>query len=633
MATVLFLDSGGDDLEESGVQAAIKSDSHATAITSSASSPSPHSILARLQWQFTHRPNAIAILDEVNELTFSDLDQRSNDLAVVLKSHRIGTEDCVALLFERSVDFVVAALAVWKCGAAYLPLDPSAPADRGKFILGDAGAKILLSHRSKANGWVGSWKTLDIDQSPIQRAETSPLFVEIDDFSLAYIIYTSGSTGTPKGVEVTHGNLLNLIDWHLGAFRVTAEDRASQVAGFGFDAAVWEIWPHLAAGATLHIASEEIRRSPQTLRDWLVSQRISIAFVPTVLAEPLSQCVWPQDTSLRTMLTGADVLHRRPIAGLPFTFVNNYGPSECAVVATSGVVTPAQSEALASGLPSIGKPIRNTTVMILDEQLRPVPNGEAGELCLAGALVGRGYRNQPELTTSRFVSIKNESGGVTRIYRTGDRAKLLPNGEISFLGRLDQQIKIRGYRIEPSEIVAWLDRYQGIEASAIKVVTDENGASLVAYVVTLNDKPVTSKELRDYLATKLPDYMTPTSFVRLASLPVTANGKLDRDALPLPTPENALPKGSLDAVSGAAVVAKDNGADVASKLAGIVASLLKQPSVGMEDNFFLLGGHSMMGVQLVAKIRETFGVKLPLRQLFSTPTVAQLSQEISRQLR
>ena len=298
------------------------------------------------------------------------------------------------------------------------------------------------------------------------------ILYEPDPESLAYVVYTSGSTGRPKGVEITHANLLNLIDWHQAAFNVTASDRASQVAGLGFDASTWEIWPHLCAGATVSIADEPTRRSPHTLQKWLLANKITIAFIPTVLAEQLLHADWPADTSLRTLLTGADVLHRRPIEGLPFVVVNNYGPSECTVVSTSGIVTP---DADLEGPPSIGSPISNTRVLILDQQLQHVATGEAGELCIAGALVGRGYRNLPDMTASRFVTITTESGERLRVYRTGDRARWLPNGELAFLGRLDEQLKIRGYRIEPGEIVAWLDRYPGIEASAVVALPGEAG--------------------------------------------------------------------------------------------------------------------------------------------------------------
>jgi acyl-CoA synthetase (AMP-forming)/AMP-acid ligase II/acyl carrier protein len=358
------------------------------------------------------------------------------------------------------------------------------------------------------------------------------------------------------------------------------------------------------------------------LRDWLVAEKITISFVPTVLAEPLVHAEWPAETALRTLLTGADVLHRRPVAGLPFVLVNNYGPSECTVVATSGIVA---ADGAAGDPPPIGAPIRNTTALVLDADLQPVPPGEAGELCLAGALVGRGYRNLPELTASRFVAYLPQNGAPIRIYRTGDRVRQLANGELAFLGRLDAQIKIRGYRIEPGEIIARIDRYPGVEASTIAVTTSAAGPALVAYVVPAWDAALNANDLREFLAERLPDYMIPASFVRMTALPMTANGKLEKGALPAPTPENLFPGRSV------LTVADEESESVSAKISALVASLLNTPSVAPDDNFFLIGGHSMLGVQLVARLREMFGVKLTLRQLFDAPTVAALSSAIERQ--
>ncbi len=335
---------------------------------------------------------------------------------------------------------------------------------------------------------------------------------------------------------------------------------------------------------------------------------------------------------MRTLLTGADVLHRRPVVGLPFVLVNNYGPTECTVVATSGVVAP---NAETTGPPSIGRPIDNATALILDDNLLPVPPGEAGELCLAGDLVGRGYRNRPELTASRFVTYVSPTESPRRIYRTGDRARLLPNGEIAFLGRLDEQIKIRGYRIEPGEIVAWLDRYPGVEASAVVAGNGAAGPALLAYIVAARDANLSATDLREFLAARLPDYMIPAQFITVAELPLNSNGKLDKSALPAPSAANLLPN---------RVPADDetqhNGARKRmttatttkwrKKSRALVASLLGQPSVAADDNFFMIGGHSMLAVQLVARIRDLFGVKLTLRQLFNAPTVAALSAEVER---
>jgi amino acid adenylation domain-containing protein len=562
-------------------------------------------------------------------LTYGELERQSNRLAAHLREAGAGPERCVGLFLERSPRFVVAALAVLKTGAAYLPLDPATPAERAALILADAEAPLVVTQRGKASALPeGPWRVVEVDGAEAGRIAArpdAPLSVEPAPASLAYVIYTSGSTGRPKGAEIAHANLANLIDWHVAAFGVTPADRASQVAGLGFDAAVWEIWPALWAGASLHLADELTRRSPAALRDWLVKEKITIAFVPTVLAEQLLAAAWPAETALRLLLTGADTLHRRPPPGLPFALVNNYGPTECTVVATSGTVPPEESS---GRQPSIGRPIPGTTALILDDNLHPVAPGEPGELCLAGAHVGRGYRNNPEQTRSRFVTYAPPEGPPLPIYRTGDRARLLPGGEIAFLGRLDDQVKIRGYRIELGEIVACLDRCPGIDAGAVLVRQAGNGENadpqLVAYVVVARGARPSAGDVRTFLAARLPDYMIPAQIVSVPSLPLTPNGKLDRSALPAPSPDNLLPGQSANGAHG------EGG--LQERLAALVASLLGRPSVDAGENFFMAGGHSMLGVQLVSRIAQAFGVKLALRQLFGAPTVAALSAEVARRL-
>jgi amino acid adenylation domain-containing protein len=578
------------------------------------------SLPARIAAWALSTPRRTAVADERGSLTFAQLDDQSNHLAWELLEAGVKRETCVGLFFERSTDFVVAALAVIKCGGAYLPLDSATPAARAAAMLADAGAPVVLTHRGKTRDWApDAWQVLELHKLDGESSTPLPKMIEAD--GLAYVVYTSGSTGTPKGVEITHGNLLNLIDWHNRAFDVTSADRASQVAGLGFDATAWELWPHLAVGASVHIADEATRRSPQALRDWLVANEITISFLPTVLAEQLMHSDWPAATALRTMLTGADKLHRRPAAGLPFAVVNNYGPSECTVVATSGLVSAAADD---DTPPSIGRPIDHCDVLLLDANLQPVPTGEAGELCIAGALVGRGYRNRPDLTAGRFVTITAESGESLRIYRTGDRARWTADGELAFLGRLDDQLKIRGYRIEPGEIVANLDKFSGIEASAVTAIETEAGPTLVAFVVLAANARPSDVDLRAHLAARLPDYMVPAQFVRLDALPLTPNGKLDKAALPAPTDANRL---TSPTVAAAAPSAAGN---IADQLAALVAQLLERPSIAHTDNFFLLGGHSMLAAQLMARIADLFGVKLSLRQLFSSPTVVALAAEIVR---
>jgi len=583
-------------------------------------------IVSRIAHYAHSTPQRLAIGSGSARLTFAELDRQSNHVVAQLRYAGVVSGSCVGIFLERSPAFVVAALAVLKTGAAYLPLDSATPAERMHFILNDAKAALLLTDGGRAAGISGCGCPVVVmkDTGAINGNEQHLEFIEPSPDDLAYVIYTSGSTGRPKGVEITHANLLNLIDWHQAAFAVTAADRASQVAGLGFDAAGWEIWPHLTAGASVHMADEATRRSPQALRDWLVAEKITVSFAPTVLAEQLLHSEWPAETSLRILLTGADTLHRRPRAGLAFTLVNNYGPTECTVVATSGAV---KAESVAEGAPSIGQPIANTTAFILDENLLPVPNGQPGELCLAGALVGRGYRNNPAMTASRFVMYTPPSGPAVRIYRTGDRVRLTDTGEIAFLGRLDDQVKIRGYRIELGEIISSLDRFLELEASAV-IARDEagTGPELVAYVVLAPGAKVTSVDLREFLAARLPDYMIPSKFVAMPALPMTANGKLDKAALPAPNLQNLLPGGKAPAAQ------PSSGSAIEERLAALVISLLGDVSCGREDNFFMAGGHSMLGVQLVARIRDTFGVKLHMRQVFGAPTIVALSAEVEKML-
>lgn len=584
------------------------------------------SVPSRIARRTAAMSDHIAVVDGCIRLTYGELDRRSDALAARLAEAGAKRDLCVGVFLDRSADFVVAALAVMKSGAAYVPLDPSTPVSRVGAILADAGAIAVLTDPCKARHLpVGPWRVLAVDVAgETHRAALATPAIDSD--SLAYVIYTSGSTGEPKGVEITHANLCNLVDWHRSAFAVTAADRASQVAGLGFDAAAWEIWPYLTEGAGLHIADEITRQSSQTLHDWILSEKITIGFVPTALAEQLLRMSWPADTALRILLTGGDTLHVRPAPGLPFAVVNNYGPTECTVVATSGTVSPGGDP---SRPPSIGRPIENATAFILDESLEPVAPGQAGELCLGGALVGRGYRNQPELTSRRFVTYETATGERLRLYRTGDRAVVLESGELAFLGRLDDMVKIRGYRIEPGEIEAWLNRFPGIEAAVVTARdVGDGGPALVAYVVAARDAALSAGSIREFLAARLPDYMVPALFVSVPELPTTANGKIDKSALPAPHEDNLV--SNVDRSEVSAKVARGDDDDVLGQLSALVASMLGLPSIASDENFFMIGGHSMLGAQLVAKIRDTFGVKLTLRQLFTAPTVAALTAQIAQ---
>jgi len=565
-------------------------------------------------------PNAIAVEAGGAILTYAELDARSNQLANRLVELGVGRETVVALALGRSAESVISSLAVLKAGGAYLPLDPAYPAERLAFMLNDAQPRVLITcSEVSRNLPPGSWSVIEIGADPeVDRCSTVAPSIETTKDQLAYVIYTSGSTGQPKGVEVTIGNLSNLISWHQRAFEVSAKDRASHLASVGFDAAVWEVWPYLTAGASLHLPDESTRVSPDSLRDWLVANQITISFIPTALAECLMQMDWPAETALRFLLTGADTLHRYPEKGLPFEVVNNYGPTECTVVTTSGRVNSANE---ANGLPTIGQPIANCEVLILDENLCQVAPGEAGELCVGGLNVARGYRNRPDLTAEKFICDPFSDGQSTRLYRTGDLARYLANGEIAYLGRADEQIKILGYRIEPMEIEAAIDRHPAIASSAV-VARGSNCSEkrLTAYITMRNGTTPSAAELREFLKTSLPDYMLPSIFARLDRLPLTPNGKVDRAGLPEPTIENTLRDEDFIAPA----------TPIETRLAKILCSLLNISEVSVNDNFFLLGGHSLLGTQLIAKIRSAFGVDMALRTLFDAPSIAELSSEIER---
>jgi amino acid adenylation domain-containing protein len=575
--------------------------------------------------QASATPDATALAAGPEKLTYGELDRRSNRLARYLKSAGVGPDQLVGLSMERSPSMVIAALAILKAGGAYVPLDASLPAERLDFMLRDAEIQVLVTgDGSAANLPRGDWRLVDLDKQADEIAAFSsdPFQCSITERNLAYVIYTSGSTGQPKGVEITHRGLANLVSWHCRAFQVTPKDRASHQAAVGFDAAVWEIWPYLAAGASVYIPPESCRTSPEALRDWLFAQGITITFLPTPLAERMLLLKWPEQTALRVLLTGAEALHHRPSPTLPFALINNYGPTECTVVASSGTVAPsdASKQFLSNQLPSIGGPIDNTQIYIVNEEMQEVPAGTAGELCVAGAGLARGYHRRPDLTLEKFIpnpfrSRLNSRAG-DRLYRTGDLARYLPNGELEFLGRLDEQIKIRGFRIEPNEIVKALDEYSDVEASAVMARENRGGEkSLVAYVVLVPAAKTTGTALREHLSKRLPDYMVPASFVRMDALPVTANGKVDRAALPNPGDANRLREENFVAPSG----------PVQQRLAGIIASLLHVERIGANDNFFLLGGHSLLGTQLIGRVNETFGIELPLLQIFDHPTLAEMS--------
>jgi acyl-coenzyme A synthetase/AMP-(fatty) acid ligase/acyl carrier protein len=407
-------------------------------------------------------------------------------------------------------------------------------------------------------------------------------------------------------VEVTHLGLLDLTRWYLDAFGIGPDDSGTQVAGLGFDASVWETLPYLAAGARVNqVTDEETRTSPAALQAFMLEHGVTVSFVTTVLGEGLMELEWPERTPLRVLLTGGEVLRSRPGPGIPFAVLNVYGPTEISLVCTGGVVEPGDG---GGALPSIGRPLANVRTYVVDGDLAPVAVGIPGELYVGGPGVARGYGGRPALTAEKFVPDPFSGEPGARLYRSGDRVRWLHSGELEFLGRVDQQVKIRGFRIEPGEVEAALRAHPEVRDAAVLVRVDTpGGRQLVAYTVGAADGSV----LRAWLRERLPEYMVPAAFVAVDSIPLTPNGKTDRRALP--APERAGP--------AEAYVAPRTPAE--ERVAAIWAEVLGVERVGVYDNFFEHGGHSLRATQVVSRVRAAFGVDdLSLRHLFDAPTVA-----------
>ncbi len=573
--------------------------------------------------QVERTPDAVAVVFENQQLTYYELNCRANQLAHYLKSLGVKADVLVGICVERSLEMVVGLLGILKAGGAYVPLDPEYPQDRLSFILEDTQVQVLLTQQpllDKLPELQGNVVCLDTDWQMISQSSQENLITATKASNLAYVIYTSGSTGQPKGVLVAHHGLLNLVFWHQRAFEITSLDKATQLAGTAFDAAVWELWPYLTAGASIYLVKPEILVSPVDLQDWLKSKKVTISFLPTPLAEQLLSLEWTETTALRTILTGGDKLHRYPSKLVPFQIVNNYGPTENTVVTTSGIVVSYGQDNNIS--PPIGRPIANTQIYILDKYLRPVPIGVPGELHIGGAGLARGYLNRPELTQEKFIPNLFSADPDSRLYKTGDLARYLSDGNIEYLGRIDHQVKIRGFRIELGEIEALLSQHPQVHSVVVtaRVDTSKN-QRLVAYIVPQHQATPTTSELRHFLKQKLPEYMLPNAFVILESLPLTPNGKVDRRALPAPDLEvNRL-------VSF--VPPRDT---IELQLTQIWSEVLEVDCIGLQDNFFEVGGHSLLAVRLMAKIQQQFGKNLPLATLFQAPTIEQLAAILRQDL-
>jgi amino acid adenylation domain-containing protein len=570
--------------------------------------------------QAAERPWAPAVVAGDRSLTYGELDRAAARLARRLRALCVGAESVVALVLDRSPEVLIGILGVLKAGGAYLPLDAAAPPQRLRSLLVGSGARVVLARGGDGRlgdvpGVVrvdpGAPATVDEQEKNQDITATLP-------GHLAYLIYTSGSTGVPKAVAVEHASLANLAAWHRRRFAVTPEDRATQLAGLSFDASVWEVWPYLTAGACLYLPDDDTLSSAARLVEWLEHDEMTLCFLPTPVLEAVLPHLGGRAPALRSLLTGGDRLLQRPPAGLSCTLVNQYGPTECTVVATSCIVPPGEPGAS----PPLGSPIDNLFLRLLDGRGEPVPVGVAGEIHLGGAGLARGYLGRPDLTADRFRPDPFGPAGA-RLYRTGDLARYRRNGDLEFLGRADHQVKIRGVRIETGEIEASLAAHPAVLAGVVTPQADRGGSlRLVAHVVPRPDATVTAADLFAFLGERLPAVMVPAAIVFLDALPLTRHGKIDRAALPAPA--------SFESGRRQPFVAPRSAFE--EILADIWRELLEVDAVGVHDSFFELGGHSLQILRLLARVQELFGVEVQVSRLGRELTIERLAFEIATEL-
>ncbi len=581
--------------------------------------------------QAARTPAAPAIECEGRRLSYAEVNAKANQLAHYLRSSGVRQSDPVAICLGSSPEFLISLLAVLKAGGACVPLDPAYPRQRLAFMLEDVRARVLVT-QPELRAALQPLTTPTIDLGSVnafveqQNSQNLPDTTSAEN--PAYIIYTSGSTGTPKGVLLSHRGLVNHGTASVKLYGLCPGDRMLQFSSISFDIAIEEIFPTWLAGGTVVLKSAGFSLGFAEFSEFVRKNNITVLDLPTAYWHEWTNHLFenrqPPANNLRLVIVGGEkvsaaILRRwHECAGNQVRWVNTYGPSEASVIATAYEPDASEIETL-SGVP-IGRPIANTRIYVLSPTLDPVPLGEPGELCIGGVGVASGYLNRPELTAEKFVADPFSSLPGARLYRTGDRVRYRPNGEIEFLGREDDQVKIRGFRVEPGEIEEVLGDHSAVGEAAVVAREDARGEKrLVAYIVLVKDASFNEAQLREYLQERLPDYMVPAVFVTLPAMPKTSNGKVDRRALPEPV----LPTQS--------EIGTTSGDDpLQHKLLKIWRDALSRP-VGLRDNFFELGGHSLLAAKLMHRIGQAVGRPLPLALLLEAPTVEELAAALHQE--
>ncbi|MHB8519306.1 MAG: amino acid adenylation domain-containing protein [Limisphaerales bacterium] len=574
--------------------------------------------------QVRRTPDATAVVFEGQRLTYGELNARANRLAHHLQTLGVGPEGLAGICTERSVEMVVGLLAILKAGGAYVPLDPGYPKERLHFMLEDARVPVLLTQQRLLAGLPEHGARticLDADWQRISVEPDCNPDSGVTAGNLAYVIYTSGSTGRPKGAMNVHRGLANRLLWMQDAYRLTADDCVLQKTPFSFDVSVWEFFWPLLVGARLAVARPGGHQDTAYLVRLIGEQQITtLHFVPSMLEAFLdAPGVEDRCTSLRRVICSGEALpletQEHFFARLNCPLHNLYGPTEASIDVTAWTCERDTPRAIVP----IGRPIANTQIFILDQHLQPVAVGVPGELHIGGVGLARGYLNRPELTAERFIPNPFSPEAGARLYKTGDRARYLRDGNIEFLGRLDHQVKLRGHRIEPGEVEAALGQHPAVQQNVVVLREDTPGDQrLIAYFVPEPDRAAGAGDLRRFLLDRLPEYAVPAAFVALKTLPLTPNGKLDRGALPAPDQTRG--------ESAEPFIAPRTATE--ETLARIWCEMLGLRQVGVQDNFFASGGYSLLVTRVIARVRQTFQVELPMRRFFQTPTIAALAGAI-----
>jgi amino acid adenylation domain-containing protein len=586
----------------------------------------PHACVHELfELSVARDPDAVAVVCNERQLTYRDLNQRANQVANYLRKRGVGPDILVGVCLERSLELVVALLGVWKAGGAYVPLDPAYPKDRLSFMVGNAGMKLLLTDE-KCSGLIPSAGNnaicLDFDWPAIVQENTGNLAATALPSNLAYVMYTSGSTGRPKGAMIQHNSLVNYLCWAIKTHEVDGKDSIPVHSSIAFDSTVASLYPPLLTGGQIELLPADMGAQNLLAALRRVKNRSKVLVTPGHL-ELLNQQLSPDEMAVMTkvLVIGGEALHAEKLSKwrdfAPATrLFNEYGPTETTVGCCSYEV---RAEDPRNGPVPIGSPIANAQLYVLDANLHPVPSGVTGELYIGGPGVGRGYLNEPELTRERFLVDPFSGRNGSRLYKTGDLVRYRKDGVLEFLGRADDQVKIRGYRIELGEIETAVASYPEVQACKV-VAREDAGASkqLVAYLITRKNESVDTEGLKNFLKQRLPDHMVPAYYIFLDSFPLTQNGKIDRKALPAPSYK--------DAVSAPEFVPPRT--ETENKLAAIWMELLKLERIGIHDNFFDLGGDSLLALKVMLQIRAVFGVVLSMHTFLPNATIAGLTKAV-----